>query len=57
MSKPEYTFIPSVLHVVGHEIDLTQDFSSTSDKTIDDLVNEEKTSQNQKKEETKQTTK
>lgn len=38
----EYTFVPSVLHVVAQEIDLTQDFASSSDKTINDLLNEEK---------------
>lgn len=40
----DHTFVPSVLHVVAQQIDLTQDFESLSDTTIDELLNEEKNS-------------
>jgi hypothetical protein len=50
-----YNFIPSVLHVVAQELDLSKDFETLSDKTIDELLNEEKTSSENQAQSAKET--
>lgn len=49
----QYTPIPSVLHVIAKEIDVSKDLNSTSDKTISELLDEEKEKSHEKEQTTK----